>query len=588
MHDEGFAIMTATNSGLTSPPGSPGSPGVPARNFWILSSWRDLLLFVATPILIIPLLRAAQTRWSIEEIGLFVVAFGATGHHLPGFLRAYGDPELFARFKVRFIVAPIFMIGVCTLFVFYQMSGVMLVLYFWAIWHGLMQTYGFLRIYDAKVKSFAKITTRLDLAMCLTWFAAGTLLSSGRLASILNQYYSSGGAEIAATTIKTIQHVALFAVVVTTIAFAINHIRLMVLGHQPSPIKVLLMVTSFGFWIYSTIVVSNLIVGAALFEIFHDVQYLSIVWIVNRKRAESGKHTSSFLTFLFRRSGVLVGLYVGLVFAYGSSSLITETVIEGETLKNIMTGLLIASAGLHFYYDGFIWKVREKATRKTLDLDGGEELSGNVSFVPPWLIHGSKWALFVIPVLLLGIAELRGAMSPSQRVSAVAKAIPDSAAANLNRGVQMIQQGNLFEAISFYEKAIALQPKLALAYHNMGLAMVRQQRYDDAADYMEKALKLGPITAYMQHDMGSAYFSLGRIDDAIEHYRLALEIDPNRANSHFFLGAMLMDKGQRSLAVSHWQQALKIDPNYQRAAEELSKITLQNKSLNPQINTEPH
>src|SRR5467141_1592380 len=81
---------------LPAPPSSP----------WILDWWRDLLLFVATPLLIIPLFLAAQAKWSAEEIYLFVASFGALGHHLPGMLRAYGDKALFHRFRSRFIVAP--------------------------------------------------------------------------------------------------------------------------------------------------------------------------------------------------------------------------------------------------------------------------------------------------------------------------------------------------------------------------------------------------------------------------------------------------------------------------------------------------
>src|SRR3954447_10638441 len=80
---------------------------------WILNRWRDLLLFVGTPALLIPIFTAAQRRWSAQDIFLFVGAFGAMGHHLPGMIRAYGDRALFDRFKVRFIVAPIAILVVC-------------------------------------------------------------------------------------------------------------------------------------------------------------------------------------------------------------------------------------------------------------------------------------------------------------------------------------------------------------------------------------------------------------------------------------------------------------------------------------------
>ena len=64
-------------------------------------------------------------------------------------------------------------------------------------------------------------------------------------------------------------------------------------------------------------------------------------------------------------------MYVGLVVAYGSLNLVS-TVMATGLLNRMLTGLLAASALLHFYYDGFIWgKVRERTTRQSLGLSGG-------------------------------------------------------------------------------------------------------------------------------------------------------------------------------------------------------------------------
>ena len=78
-----------------------------------------------------------------------------------------------------------------------------------------------------------------------------------------------------------------------------------------SPAKLMLMATSIAFWWYSNVAVSNMLVGIALFEIFHDVQYLTIVWIFNLNRADRNPSVGRFTRFLFRRSWGLAGLYVG-------------------------------------------------------------------------------------------------------------------------------------------------------------------------------------------------------------------------------------------------------------------------------------
>src|SRR5882762_7043877 len=146
----------------------------PARSFtqpataakpspWILDRWRDLVLFVGTPALLIPIFTAAQARWSAQDIFLFVGAFGAMGHHLPGMIRAYGDRALFDRFKIRFVVAPLAILAVCIWSSLYNIQAIQLVAMAWGIWHGMMQTYGFCRIYDAKASARAAARARVDL-----------------------------------------------------------------------------------------------------------------------------------------------------------------------------------------------------------------------------------------------------------------------------------------------------------------------------------------------------------------------------------------------------------------------------------------
>src|SRR5438552_2246889 len=172
----------------------PAAPkAAPKKTLWILNSWRDLILYVGTPLFLVPMFLLAQTRWSAQDIYVFVAAFGAMGHHLPGMIRAYGDRALFDRFRWRFIFAPIFLLAVCVAFYWWDLKGIVLVVFFWGVWHGMMQTYGFCRIYDAKTGSFATLTRRLDFATCATWFAAAVLLSSQRMTDTLETYYASGG-----------------------------------------------------------------------------------------------------------------------------------------------------------------------------------------------------------------------------------------------------------------------------------------------------------------------------------------------------------------------------------------------------------
>src|SRR5437879_12682686 len=168
-------------SAYSRPQTVPAVPAASRPKLWILDSWRDLILYVGTPLLLVPVFALAQTRWRPQDIYLFVAAFGAMGHHLTGMIRAYGDRALFERFKWRFILAPLFLLAVCTAFFWWDLKGILLVVLFLVVWHGLIQTYGFCRIYDAKAGTFDHLTRRLDFAMWLIWFATAVARSPYRL-----------------------------------------------------------------------------------------------------------------------------------------------------------------------------------------------------------------------------------------------------------------------------------------------------------------------------------------------------------------------------------------------------------------------
>src|SRR5437588_547799 len=399
-------------SAFSRPQTVPAAPAPAAAgrtpNLWILDSWRDLILYVCTPLLLVPIFVGAQGFWAAEDIYLFVAAFGAMGHHLPGMIRAYGDRALFQRFRWRFICAPIFLVVVCAAFSLWDLKGIVLVAFVWGVWHGMMQTYGFCRIYDAKVGSFAELTRRLDFALCGIWFATAVLLSPQRMTDTLETYYSAGGPFIPPSLLHTAQQGLLAVAIAVAGLFLVNYVWSWVRGQRPSPVKLVLLLTSISFWWYCNNIVVSVLVGIALFEVFHDVQYLSLVWIYNRKRVETDSSIGGFMRFVFRRSGSLIGLYVGLIFAYGALGYFKSSV-GIDVVKRILTGVVTASALLHFYYDGFIWKVREKSTRQSLGIGGGAADVSTNSFFPNWALHGVKWAaVFVIPLGIRWYREVHG------------------------------------------------------------------------------------------------------------------------------------------------------------------------------------
>ncbi len=518
-------------------------------NLWILDSWRDLILYVCTPLLLVPVFIGAQGLWAAEDIYLFVAAFGAMGHHLPGMIRAYGDRALFQRFRWRFICAPVFLVVVCAAFSLWDLKGIVLVAFVWGVWHGMMQTYGFCRIYDAKVGSFAELTRRLDFAVCGIWFATAVLLSPQRMTDTMESYYAAGGPFIPPDLLRAAQQGLLALALAISGVFLVNFVWMWIQGKRPSPVKVVLLVTSISFWWYCNKIVASVLVGIALFEVFHDVQYLSLVWIYNRKRVESDSSIGGFMRFVFRRSGALVGVYVGLVLAYGGLSL-SKSYVGIDVVKRILTGVVTASALLHFYYDGFIWKVREKST-----------------------------AVFVIPLAALWFTEAHSAQGKLERLGAIVADLPSSVRAHFNYATALQEAGRTDDAAGEFSAALRLNPGSAKAHVNLAALSMEKGRLDEAQTHFEQALRIEPNNA--EYHSGHAYVleQLGRDDQAAAESEASIRLAPRSAQAHYSYGAFLEKRGKLEEAVAQYREALQLDPRLVDAHVDLGNLLFEKGEL---------
>jgi len=349
-----------------------------------------------------------------------------------------------------------------------------------------------------------------------------------------------------------------------------------VAGTRQNPVKLALVITSVAFWWYCNNGVANILAGIALFEVFHDVQYLSLVWIYNRNRVEKDSSIGGFMRFIFRRSGSLIGLYVGLVFAYGSIGYLNSH-IGMETLTRLLTGLVAASGLLHFYYDGFIWKVREKSTRQSLGLAGGTADVKLGSFLPSWALHASKWAVaFVIPLTAMWFGKVYRAAPPVDRTGRVAADLPASARAHYNYGAVLQQLGRFDEAEKEYRATLRIDPSYMKVYVNMASLLMSKSKLDEAKKYYDRAIQLDPSSGEVHAGYAYLLERLGRADEARAEYENAIRVTPKKSAARLFYtyGAFLDKRGELNAAIAQYQSALEVDPNLADAHSELATALL--------------
>lgn len=529
-----------------------------ASSRWILGPWRDAALFIATPLLILPALALARLQFTAESIGLAVAALGAQGHHLPGLLRAYGDRELFARYRLRFIAAPILLVGLCWACRHLGLEGLELVIFFWALWHGLAQVYGFIRIYDAKAGGTGRRRAQLDLAMCVVWFAGAVLFAPDKLAQILTAFYSSGGPFLPPGTIAAGRIAWGVVALAVTAAFAAATLADWRRGVSPCPPKLALMASSFGFWWVCTTLISPTILGVAAFEIFHDVQYLAIVWVFNRARVAKGRPVGVFTRFLFRPSVGLVVLYLGLVFAYGGLALFDRRVQGNEDLRLTIYGLIAASGLLHYYFDGFIWKIREAETSTALGV--AARAGGPAATLRgPWLWHGLRWGGFALPAVALFLGQTWNRAADLVQKEAVVAAVPDSANARQNLGVALNGLDRREEAVQEFATAVRLRPDFAKARLNWGTALTKLGRGEEALGHFREALRLDPGLAAVHLSWGNTLLALGRPREALSRFEEAVR-GLGTSEAHNNLANMLSNFSRHAEAERHYAAAVRLDP----------------------------
>lgn len=268
-----------------------------ARSAWIISPVGDLAFLIASPLAIVPLIAwLSNFYFSAEQISLVVVSFASIGHHLPGFMRAYGDRDLFRRFRWRFLLAPPLTLAIALLFAWYDFHALTLALLFWATWHVLMQTYGFMRIYDLKLGRSMPMAAWLDFWLCLGVFASGVLFSDARVYGIAELLWQTGFPFFGAQALWLARLLVGAATALVFILYLVHTLRWRRQGLPINWIK-LLLVLSTG-WLYWTsgVLTQDILLGVAMFEIFHAVQYNAIVWVYNCGSTRRDRITAFFVS----------------------------------------------------------------------------------------------------------------------------------------------------------------------------------------------------------------------------------------------------------------------------------------------------
>ncbi|MDR0872954.1 MAG: tetratricopeptide repeat protein [Prevotellaceae bacterium] len=190
----------------------------------------------------------------------------------------------------------------------------------------------------------------------------------------------------------------------------------------------------------------------------------------------------------------------------------------------------------------------------------------------------------------------------------------------LNKGVQEELKGNLAIALSYYTKAINLNPTYAKAYNSAGNIYNRERLFELSVPFLQSAIKLDSTYVMAYANLGIAYTELENYPQAAQVFQKALDLDINSNNictynnigifyikqkeydnaimffeksitkSHIEpnytnLATALTEKGDYEKAVEHFKTAIRLNPNSYRAYHNLGTAYLKQENNELAIET---
>lgn len=416
------------------------------RQNWVLNPVQDTLLIIVAPFIVLGLgLLAFHFYGAAEATALIVVSHivMTVAHHLPTFIRIYGDTDLFKRFKWSFVLGPMVPLAFSIAVLAYihvhnypieYFLYLYIVLVLWDPWHFLRQHYGFMRIYDRHNAAPKVLAARMDLWLSVAWFSYIMLASGTWLPELLHDLYASANMPVALSFSAKAIRVA--TNVMQGVAFAMTGVYVGYLlwcrkrGYFISVAKVALLAITFAAmylaytpnaWMQSLAPGWTFKAGFAVIGIVHMTQYLAIVWRYNRTLAsQENRARNGWFKRWHAKGGVALALlYVAVCLFYGE---IVTTRRESEWLMSILLTIGFTSTLMHYYFDGFIWKLRHRQNREGLAMTSANEGDRSLGGGSWWQSDSAKSATstfgrhllyFGLPMAILSVGAFAAWSHPN-------------------------------------------------------------------------------------------------------------------------------------------------------------------------------
>ena len=192
-------------------------------------------------------------------------------------------------------------------------------------------------------------------------------------------------------------------------------------------------------------------------------------------------------------------------------------------------------------------------------------LAGHPAEAIPYLEQAQTWfpqanadATYVLGVCYIQSKDYDHARSAFARMFDVP---PNSAASYLFTARMLMRQEFDPVAEEYALKATSLDPKLPLAHFLLGELYLYKSRIDEAITEFQKELAINPAHAATLYKLADAYSRVLKFDDAERLLQRSIWLDATSTGPYILMGKVLEKKGEPVLAARSLQRAVAMDPN---------------------------
>jgi hypothetical protein len=338
-----------------------------AESGYLVSPLYDCLFFIYSPLLALVLgIGVSHSRWlTLEPIWLHErwafranLAIGTliAAHLGLVLVRSHANGEVFRRHPWRFTLVPLGLF--LALYVSIWLAVFVSVLaVWWDLYHSSMQTFGLCRLYERKAGNDVEVGRGLDMGLNLLLYV-GPILGGATLANHLKFFDKFERVDSAFFTaipaqVQSVHRELTWLMLGFGTAFLAYYVysywRLAQGGHRVSHQKILLLVST-GFCSITTWGFNSFGQAFFIMNFFHAVQYFAIVWW------SEGGNLKRLLRLEGRAWGTPALLVLFLLVPLGYGVLVTIPPLD---TNNALFCLAMVITIMHFWYDGFIWSVRQ-------------------------------------------------------------------------------------------------------------------------------------------------------------------------------------------------------------------------------------